>query len=256
MSLIAAMQAARAAEADFNRWPKWKRELPVWSGAQLQHPPAPVMPDTNMQTSDFLNILVDAQTEASLGRFVSLLPRSVVIGLAGPKGSGKSMIAGALHAHASQSVRRYRFADGLKRMLLALGLTAEQIDGPDKDKPCDLLGGGTPRHAMQTLGTEWGRDTISSNLWVNACMQQVAVSSALVHVIDDVRFSNEAEAIHKRGGVVIEVVRPGYVYNPEHASEIGLPEDLVDYSITNDGTPLSAAIHAMLRTLHKIGAGK
>lgn len=249
-TLAETMQAARAAEADFNRWPQWKREHPLWSGAQ--HPPAPIMPDTNTQTSDFLNILVDAQPEASLGRLVSLLPRSAVIGLAGPKGSGKSTIADVLHVHGA----RYRFADGLKRMLLALGLTAEQVDGPDKDKPCDLLGGCTPRYAMQTLGTEWGRDTIASNLWVNACMQQIAASDAPVRVIDDVRFANEAEAIHKRGGVVIEIMRPGALYNPEHASEIGLPQHLIDYSITNDDTPLSAAVHVMLRTLHKIGASK
>ena len=211
------------------------------------------MSNTDTQTYDLLDILVDAQTEANLGRLVSLLPHSVVIGLAGPKGSGKSTIAGALAKGAAPHARRLRFADGLKRMLLALGLTAEQIDGPDKDKPCDLLGGCTPRHAMQTLGTEWGRDMIASNLWVNACMQQIVASNALVHVIDDVRFANEAEAIRKRGGVVIEVVRLGHVYNPEHTSEIGLPEHLVDYSITNDGTPLSAAIHVMLRTLHRIG---
>ena len=213
--------------------------------------------DTHTQTSDLLDLLVDAQTEASLARLVSRLPRNVVIGLAGPKGSGKSSIAEALHTGAAPHVRRLRFADGLKRMLLSLGLTSEQIDGPDKHKACELLDYSTPRHAMQTLGAEWGRGMISPNLWVNACMQQIDnTASTRVHVIDDVRFANEADAIHKRGGVVIEVVQPGVLYNPEHASEAGLPKSLIDYSVMNDNTPLSAAIHVMLRTLHKIGASK
>ena len=44
-------------------------------------------------------------------------------------------------------------------MLYQLGLGEAHIEGALKEVPCELLGGKTPRYAMQTLGTEWGRDT-------------------------------------------------------------------------------------------------
>lgn len=163
-----------------------------------------------------------------------------LVGLAGPKGAGKSYVAGVLQTHCYCC--RVGFADPLKRMLMTLGLTRAQCySAGEKESPCDLLCGKTPRHAMQTLGTEWGRDMISNDVWVRATLFEIyrqmknapAERPALRFVIEDVRFPNEAKAIRQAGGRLWEVRRPGRSYDPGHASEAGLDESF-DQVIVND----------------------
>lgn len=164
----------------------------------------------------------------------------MLIALTGPKGCGKTTIAEELVK--SQDFTRLRFAGPIKDMLRALGLTAEQVDGDLKEKPSALLGGKTPREAMQDLGTRWGRE-FDPSLWVRATMHRVD-GLRLAHrdvIIDDCRFANEAHAVRQAGGVIVEVVRPGVHYSHEHASEFPLDEELVDYRITNTTPDLAAA---------------
>jgi hypothetical protein len=200
-----------------------------------------------------LRLLASHCNAEVLSSLVTALPRPAIIGLAGPKGCGKSTIAEVLEV-SSLGVVRHRFAGPLKRMAAALGLTYEQIDGAEKELPCELLGGLTPRYLMQTLGTQWGRDMISPDLWVNACMHEIdaaQIDGERVSIIDDVRFDNEADAIHVRGGVVIEIVRAGAAYDPNVASERGLRSSAIDYMLVNDGTPMAAAIDVLL-TVHDL----
>jgi hypothetical protein len=129
-----------------------------------------------------------------------------LIGLAGFAGSGKSTVAEYLDW--KHSYVRYAFATKIKAMLgLGLGLTLEEMYGEKKNIPCDRLGGKTPRHAMQTLGTEWGRNLIYPDLWCDLLMDQISREGQSAVVIEDVRFQNEVSAILKRGGIVWEIVR-------------------------------------------------
>jgi hypothetical protein len=134
-------------------------------------------------------------------------PRTL-IAFTGLAGSGKS--TAAAHLVNRHGFTRLRFAGPLKAMLAALGCTAAEIDGDRKEVPCALLGGKTPRHAMQTLGSEWGRDLIASDLWIrafNAALVKVPTGAPVV--VDDCRFPNEAEAITAAGGVMVRIDRPG-----------------------------------------------
>ena len=94
-----------------------------------------------------------------------------LIALTGLAGSGKTTAADYLvKAHGFACIS---FAGPIKSMLRTLGLTAledieEVFEGEGKEKPNRLLCGKSPRFAMQTLGTEWGRDLIGPDLWVNA----------------------------------------------------------------------------------------
>jgi hypothetical protein len=116
----------------------------------------------------------------------------------------------------------------------ALGCTDEQVDGALKETPADLLCGQTPRWAMQSLGTEWGRNLIGPDLWIRAWQAAVdRVQAGQPVVADDVRFPNEVEAIRKRGGLVIRVVRPGVGVRVEHESES--LECFPDMTLSNDG---------------------
>ena len=65
----------------------------------------------------------------------------------------------------------------------------------------------TPRMLMQMLGTEFGRNMVHPNLWVNSLMNEYKRQKWL---ITDVRFPNEAKAIKDRGGILIRLDREGF----------------------------------------------
>ena len=150
-----------------------------------------------------------------------------IIGLTGPAGAGKSAVAKILMN--TYGYRLAPMAGPLKQMLIAGGLSHDDVYGEHKERPSDILGGQTPRHAMQTLGTEWGRDLIHPDIWVNMwtdAYQRIVRTGSLVPkqpvVADDVRFENEVKAIRDLGGVIVEVKRPYYGYSTAHRSEGGV----------------------------------
>lgn len=165
----------------------------------------------------------------------------MLIGLTGFRGSGKTTVAQMLQG---RGFVRMRFASPLKAMLLSLGLTQDEIDGSLKEAPCDLLNGKTPRWAMQSLGTEWGRDLISANLWVNVMRRNLERTPAAHVVIDDVRFSNEVDLIHDLGGKVWRISRIG-IATDVHASESGIAALSVDHELANNG-PLDTLHDAVI----------
>lgn len=188
----------------------------------------------------------------------------MLIGLYSPAPqSGKSTVASHLFDRYGYSI--VPFAGTLKEMfrvlLLDLGLSRQEADlalYDEKEKPLDVLGGKTPRHAMQTLGTEWGRQCLSSDLWVRAWLAQVEQAER-VHqrnvVADDVRFPEEAAAIRAAGGVVVRIVRPGAAEaagkTMAHASEGALKDFDFDYTIQNiDGVAgLRQAVDVLMRVI-------
>jgi len=98
----------------------------------------------------------------------------------------------------------------------------EMVDGKLKETPSHLLGGHSPRYAMQVLGTEWGRDLMAQDIWRKILLSKVSrcVSEGHSVVVDDLRFENEAEALKEFGFTVISVKRPGTMFTVEkHSSE-------------------------------------
>lgn len=141
-----------------------------------------------------------------------------VIALSGAAGSGKSTAADYLVR--MHGYERVKFAGPLKAAMAALGLTERHIEGDLKEAPCALLQGKTPRYAMQTIGTQWGRDLIGQHFWIGLWERaalEVLDSGGRV-VVDDCRFANEADAVRKLGGVVVRLVGRGGI-GGDHASE-------------------------------------
>ena len=164
------------------------------------------------------------------------MPR--VIGLCGLAGAGKSTAARHLVEH--HGFVRRPFAGLLKGMLRQLlaaqgvpaDMVEQMVEGDLKEVPTSYLGGRTPRFAMQTLGTEWGR-ALAPSLWIEAWTASLAGLERVV--ADDVRFDNEAAAVRALGGTIVEVRRPGLARLPgAHASEAGVAADVV---IENGGAP-------------------
>lgn len=157
----------------------------------------------------------------------------VIVGITGRAGAGKDTASEGLRR---LGFRTMRFSDALKDGLAAmLGVPRSRIeDWPGKEEVLPGVGY-TPRYLMQTLGTEWGRDTIHPDLWVRITMARAAGIPRVV--IPDVRFDNEAQAIVDRGGLVIRVWRNGTEPGPAHASEAGVSERLVSSTVLNNDTP-------------------
>jgi hypothetical protein len=155
-----------------------------------------------------------------------------------------------------------KFAGPLKAMLSgfyrACGLNDDEIDrkieGDLKEEPCTYLCGKTPRYAMQTLGTEWGRELIGANLWTNAWFSKVDKVEGPV-VTDDCRFQNEAIAIQMKEGDLIKlkpaITRRG---SSDHVSEEGVHDVHCDHIIHNDEGigKLRAAIDGLLYPLSRL----
>lgn len=185
----------------------------------------------------------------------------VLIGLSGRAGSGKTYASN--HLVSRYGYTRVKFADPLKDMLRAVGLTEEHIEGKLKEEPCDLLCGKTPRFAMQTLGTEWGRNLIGDGLWGSlwsARVESLLSQEALV-VTDDVRFSNEAERIKSMGGIVIGLESPVSVIDATHSSEaIDVVPSIIIKNDPNLPGALESTLDYILGTIilmtHKKTAGK
>lgn len=110
-------------------------------------------------------------------------------------------------------------------MLASLGVDDRHLYGSpeDKTRPLDLLCGRSARYALQQLGTEWGRNLIGEDLWLNAWQHALETECDTddVVVADDIRFANEVNAIEDRGGLLICIVRGQSDFEriPRHASE-------------------------------------
>ncbi|WP_457659618.1 deoxynucleotide monophosphate kinase family protein [Sinorhizobium medicae] len=155
-----------------------------------------------------------------------------LVALTGSAGSGKSTATRFLVERHGYTL--VKFAGPLKDMLRAIGLDEDEIEGEAKESPSGELCGKTPRHAMQTLGTEWGRKCIGDDFWIGLWRRRVQTNLADGNrvVCDDCRFPNEAEAIRQLGGMIIKLEGRGGIAG-QHASEAGCGQH--DAVVTNDG---------------------
>ena len=165
---------------------------------------------------------------------------STIIGLAGPKGVGKSTYANQLvfdmykTREWSDAIRIISFASPLKEML---GCIVHKDYIEDKERIIPNLGV-SARHCLQTLGTEWGRNLISDSIWIDITRHRIEESDANVFIIDDVRFDNEAEMIRDMGGEVWKLSRSGVNENDAHISESGVSDNLITKHVNLDSKPV------------------
>ncbi len=159
-----------------------------------------------------------------------------IIALCGPVGCGKSTLADSLIDH--HKFIRLSFAAPIKQMIKVLlncqGASRDEVRrmlwGDLKEHPTRYLSGQSPRHAMQTLGTEW-RDLMHTELWTNIWRGATKFVDRIV--VDDMRFTHEAKAVRELGGKIIRIDRPGF--GPGfHFSEIDYMNIIPDFRINND----------------------
>jgi hypothetical protein len=139
---------------------------------------------------------------------------STILGLVGATGCGKTTLASRLtRDHGFVNLHMGR---PLKRMLIALGLSEEDVAGTpeQRERPQALLGGASARRALSTLGTDWGRNMITADLWANAMKVEIEKHLGGSHlnpspiVIDDLRFPNDWSVVQHFGGILLTIRRP------------------------------------------------
>ena len=97
----------------------------------------------------------------------------------------------------------------------------------------------SPRTALQTLGTEWGR-ALNPDIWLNLAdkaatdCKLASLNQRDYFIIPDVRFDNEAKWIKEKGGILLEVYRDDRPDVAVHSSEAGISV-VPDYVISNNG---------------------
>jgi hypothetical protein len=149
----------------------------------------------------------------------------------------------------------------------------------------------TPRHALQQLGTEWGR-TCYPNTWVDLCIRtarkllddhsarytqkhgvhhlednriweeadRIEANRVRGVAVPDVRFRNEMAALREAGARLVRVVRPGAGLSGSagaHVSEMEqreIPDSEFDRILYNEGTldDLRGCTQTMLETLRSV----
>lgn len=180
-----------------------------------------------------------------------------IVGFTGLAGAGKDTAAAALIA---RGWVRVGLADPMKRACAEwFGWSPLLLWGDSdlRETPDSARNGLTPRHALQQLGTEFGR-ACWEDVWVEVLLATAAdilageatytPDGGLLYgapgsappgvVVTDVRFRNEADAIRNAGGLVLRVERPGAGLRGAaagHASEAGTGV-VVDGVVYNRGT--------------------
>jgi hypothetical protein len=199
----------------------------------------------------------------------------MMIGLSGYTGVGKDSLALALRRHAglwalpTVDVFPVGLADPIKRIVCEVyDFDPEHVWGesrrrniPDERYPNPNLPGGylTPRHALQQLGTEWGRSCFGET-WLAFGLrtaQRLLRDATYVYdrrlglvnntnmsdaprvvCITDCRFLNEFAAVRNAGGKLARIKSnsaPGPLFDHPSETEQGkLPDDYFDYVFQND----------------------
>ena len=171
-----------------------------------------------------------------------------IIALTGSKTVGKTTIAKAAQAWAVNS-KIVSFATPIKEMLWQMGVPYESLNGKDKEAIIEPLGK-SGRELMQSLGTEWGRETINEHIWVFAMQKQIERMSEEIIIIDDLRFPNEANWVLVNNGIIIELKRDGIECNDNHSSEKPLPKQFITQSI--DTTDLEEGINKVIDEIEQM----
>lgn len=162
-----------------------------------------------------------------------------VIGVVGSAGHGKSSVSGFIVDHFD--FIEMSFAEPIKIACMHIfDLRVDQLHDrvlkEQKDNRWDL----SPREMFQKLGTDFGRDMISEDIWIQNLESRIinAIKDKKNVVVSDVRFHNEADFLRQRfNAQIIRVHRPTFdclnINQAKHISEIAGVSIHADYNIYN-----------------------
>ncbi|MGP5508866.1 deoxynucleotide monophosphate kinase family protein [Pseudomonas helleri] len=176
--------------------------------------------------------------------------KPIMIGLTGRARTGKT--TAAEHLTGTYLLEQYAFADPLRDGLMAIfNLDPTDFEGDRKEQPLAWLDH-SPRQLMQSMGTEWARNTVHPDVWVKLAEQNLdymtkSLGAVTGFVVSDVRFDNEADFIRRSGGTIIHIWRADAQSVNPHTSEKGIADNVNDLLVANNGT-----VEEFLRALDEV----
>ena len=184
--------------------------------------------------------------------------KKILIGLTGKAGSGKSTIA--QHLVDRHHFARISLADPIRNGIAAMFPIPTNclIDRDLKEQPHSALCGKSPREAMQSLGTEWGRRMIGDNIWLHVAQHKIDYTRDIETirgiVVDDIRFENEADWIRNQGCEIWHVIRTD---NPngthiKHESENGVTcKNEIELHNTADIDSILSEVDRLIKIIYR-----
>jgi hypothetical protein len=173
--------------------------------------------------------------------------------------SGKSTCADYLVNN--YNYEKVALASSLKRMiqllLQDLGFSSEDIQemlyGSKKEYILTELGNKSTRQLMQLLGTEFGRNLITPNIWLKTTQREISnimLNGSGRVVVEDLRLLNEADYFKNKDFKIVKIIRPDNTLKSQHSSESALENYNFDYTIINNSSlsNLYKAVDNMLIT--------
>lgn len=179
-----------------------------------------------------------------------------LIGITGLARAGKDEFGKIFVKH---GFKRTAFANALKSATAYIANEESTLyfDDEAKEEYTEALQT-TRRMALQKVGSAV-RNALGPETWVRRVIRAWDAQGNPPTVITDCRYPNEAQAIRDRGGLIVRIVRPDNVglsgEAAQHESENGLPDDLVDIEIVNDGTLGELAAEA-LKIVRMVGGSE
>lgn len=180
----------------------------------------------------------------------TITDRPCIVAFTGKKGAGKDTAARILKdlmikkwgkKEVTEDVRHFAFADPLKQACeIIFMLEHHQLHDPlGKENPDPRWGNKSARELMQLFGTEVTRNIDPDTFCKNMRYRIEESPPYYVILITDCRFENEAKLVHELGGKIVQITRAvpdaKRVKFGDHASEMGIPSEYVDFTIANDG---------------------
>ena len=180
-----------------------------------------------------------------------------VIALTGKAGSGKDTVRHILRDHFQYA--GYAFADPLREMiqglLLDAGVSLKYMRERELKEAVIPELGVSYRRMIQTLGTEWGRNCLHENFWVDVLKAKIMSDFSDTFdnfrvVISDLRVHTEALMVRDLGGVIWRINRESAGIGDAHQSESEMDELALDISIDNNGTieDLTKSVQDLMRS--------
>ena len=155
-----------------------------------------------------------------------------LIGILGRSRSGKDTTAIIIkNLYPNYSIKR--FAQPIKNALQEIyDFTPEQLEDDQKEL-LDPRYNISPRQAMQDM-TYFYLDKHGAGFFSDKLFSIFDNNKTKRIIIPDVRYEHDIHQIHKRGGIIIKIVRPSL--SLQHKVENNINELKGDYEIINDGT--------------------
>lgn len=173
---------------------------------------------------------------------------NILIGLKGKIGSGKTTSAEILKEEFT--IEEYVMAGPIKKIGSIMGFTDTELYGTQEEKlKKNPYWGISARHFLQIFGTDICRDALSEkipamySIWLQLFEIHMNKNKSTNILVSDIRFPDEADAIQKNGGIIIEIDRTpdepqdsdweNIKHHTQHASEMDMEKIKANYVISN-----------------------